>query len=145
MPDLNAARGAQPLPLIDAPAGGAKPALERDHEDATWYRLLTTLASCYTYVTGHTDVEPVRFTLSPDGTGACYVGAARRWVVELTPAAHRALPVVAELWRAGALNQSDQTLAVALAEPVRLPDGSWSLDLLPAVAPDARTRTVARR
>ncbi|MHB8574098.1 MAG: hypothetical protein ACYDCQ_02080 [Dehalococcoidia bacterium] len=146
--------GAQPLPLIDGDdadvvrlqqIGSSVRPDERDHEDAVWYRLVTGMASCYTYVLLHTDVEPCRFRLAPDGTGSCNQGTARRWEVSLSPAAYRAFPVVVELWRAGSLNHCEQVIVIKLGEPWRTPDGAWNVDISAAEASHTRTRTVAHR
>ena len=63
MQERTPSENAMPLPLLDADqAARLQPLLgagmapgERDHEDATWYRLVTALASCSNLVTGHTE------------------------------------------------------------------------------------------
>lgn len=146
-----------PLPLLDealvqrlkrdaAPsAGAAPPRSEPDHEPATWFRLVTALSSCYVYVLVHTAPEPCRFEIDADGTARCLLSDDVQWELALPPAAHRQLPFVVELWRAGGLSHCLQRSSMRLGEPQRLPSGAIAVPILPALPPHQRTRTLARR
>jgi hypothetical protein len=147
----------QPLPLLDqgdverlkreaappsVPVARQEPP---DREDATWFRLVTALSSCYVYVLIHTEPEPCRFEIDRGGRARCYVSDEVQWELPLPEAAHRQFGLVVRLWRDGGLSHCLQTRSMRLGEPRELPSGARSVDILPAVSPARRTRTLARK
>lgn len=147
---------AQPLPLVDqalaarlklegARGGMAPPRREApDREDAVWYRLVTAISSCYVYVVAHTAPEPCRFEVAPDGMAQCLLSEAPQWELRLPAAAYRQFAHVVRLWREGGLTHCLQVDSVRLGELRSLLSGALSVDVLPALNPKRRTRTLAR-
>lgn len=141
----------EPLPLLDhvpartrtSPAEDALPVPDR--EPALWYRLVTAIASCYVYVVGHTNMEPCRVELHPDGALACSVGGEVAWRLELPPAAVTLFDFVTQLWREGRFDESTQAEAVKLGPTIALPRGGYRVEVLPAAAYRGRPRTTVRR
>lgn len=116
-----------------------------DRAEATWFRLVTAIASCYVFVRLHTVLEPCRFEVAANGHARCYLAEELQWELALPAAAYEQFDVVVRLWRAGALPHCLQVDSMRLGEPRRLPSRRRSVDVLPAVHPKRWTRTLAHR
>ena len=112
-------------------------------EAATWYRLVTAIASCYVFVLAHTAPEPCSFEIDRGGRARCLLSGKQQWELHLPAAAYDQFELVVRMWREGALVHCLQVDSVRLGEPRSLPSGVRLVDILPAHR-GRRTSTLAR-